>query len=212
MFTGIIQAIGSVVSSSSASGGRRLAVSAPGVFSGVRVGDSVAVNGVCLTAVAVSASAAEFDAVEETVSRTTLGSWRPGDKVNLEPSLRAGDQMGGHMVLGHVDCRGKVSSVARSGAGYAFEFEIPPDALAEIVVKGSVAVDGVSLTVASLSGSTFSVAVIPHTSSATTLGSLKKGDAVNIETDIIGKYIKKFLGAANGPKGMDEEFLHKHGF
>jgi riboflavin synthase len=185
MFTGIVRERGTVV----AYAGGRLVVEAPETAPAVAVGDSVALAGVCLTVVGRDGARLAFDAVPETLARTTLGGLRPGDGINVEPALRAGDALGGHVVQGHVDGVGRVRSVEPEGAGRRVWLDA--DVLA--VEKGSVAVDGVSLTVAALDDDGFAVALIPHTLAATTLGALEPGDAVNLEGDVLGKYVERLL-------------------
>ena len=177
MFTGIVREVGRVVSFD----GEHLVVDAQ---TNVAQGDSVAIDGVCLTAVGGLA----FDVVTETLSRTTLGRLKEGDAVNVEPALRAGEPLGGHYVQGHVDAVGRVRSV-----GEPVWIDAPPEVLRYCVEKGSITVDGVSLTVAGLDGSGFAVALIPHTLEATTLGALEAGDEVNLEADVLAKYVEKLV-------------------
>ena len=179
MFTGIVREVGRVVSFD----GRRLVVEGA---TQAAEGDSVAVDGVCLTA--VDGVRLAFDVVEETLSRTTLGALRAGDRVNLEPALRAGEPLGGHIVQGHVDGLGRVRSV-----GEPVWIDAPADLLRYCVEKGSITVDGVSLTVAALDAGGFAVALVPHTLEATTLGAIAPGDAVNLEVDVLAKYVEKLL-------------------
>jgi riboflavin synthase len=179
MFTGIVRERGRVASFD----GSRLVVEAPGTPA--EVGDSVAIAGVCLTVVETAPLA--FDVVAETLERTTLGSLEPGDEVNVEPALRAGEPLGGHIVQGHVDGMG---SLRGSSDGLTW-FDAPWDLLRYCVEKGSVAVDGTSLTVAALDDTGFAVALVPHTLEATTLGSLAPGDPVNLEADVVAKYVER---------------------
>ncbi len=216
MFTGLVQETGKVRSVRRSGGALKLAVEcSPAFAASVATGDSVAVNGCCLTATAVEDSLLRFDAVEETASRTTLPSLAPGSPVNLEPALRADSRLGGHIVQGHVDCTGRVVSIQRRGTERRITVELPPEAAAECVEKGGIAVDGVSLTIASLDGRRVSVAVIPHTWENTTLRFLRPGDSVNIETDVIGKYVLSAVRAIlgkDGRSGLDADFLRRHGF
>ena len=207
MFTGLIEEKGKVVRTESAAGGIRLVVEAPKVSGDMRVGDSVSVNGVCLTAVSVSAPTLKFDVVRETVERSTLGRLKPGNAVNLERPLRAGDRLGGHMVLGHVDGTGTLAEIRKSGGGTIFRFESPAEIMGYVVEKGSIAVDGISLTVADLGPNWFTVAIIPHTMASTTLGEASVGSEVNLETDIIGKYVYKFAGKSSA--ASDEALIGK---
>lgn len=207
MFTGLIEEKGKIVRISPSSDGIRLAVEAPTITRDIRIGDSVAVNGTCLTAVTVNPPMLEFDAVRETVERTTLASKRPGDSVNLERALRAGDRLGGHMVQGHVDGIGTVRDIGRAGSETLFRIQAPAEIMQYIVEKGSIAIDGISLTVAGLGSDWFSVAVIPHTITNTTLGEMTVGSAVNLETDIIGKYVFKFVHKS--ATNSDESLMSK---
>lgn len=194
MFTGLIMEKGKIVRANPSGGGLRLVVSAPMISKTVKIGDSVAVNGTCLTAVTVTPPMLEFDAVMETVERTTLPCLQPGTTVNLEPALRVGDQFGGHMVLGHVDGTGVLRGITKHGSETLLRFAAPPEIMMFIVEKGSVAIDGISVTIADLTEDSFSVAVIPHTLANTTLGEKHVGNTVNLETDIIGKYVLKYIG------------------
>ena len=207
MFTGLIEEKGKVVRATSAAGGIKLAVEAKVVSQDVKVGDSVAVNGACLTAVEVAPPMLTFDVVRETVDRTTLGRLKPGDPVNLERPMRAGDRFGGHMVLGHVDGIGTIREIRKAGTETVFRFEAPPEIMALVVEKGSIAVDGISLTIAEVGSGSFTVAVIPHTLAETTLGDASVGGVVNLETDIIGKYVYKLVGKAG--HSSDERLLSK---
>lgn len=189
-----------------------LAVGSGRVVREVAVGDSVAVNGACLTVVTVGDSEVVFEAVPETVSRTTIGRLKPGDAVNLESSLRAGKMIGGHFVQGHVDGIGQVESVRDLGRSSEMRITAPRDILRYVVEKGSIAVDGVSLTVVECDDSGFSVALIPHTLGTTTLGRRKPGDSVNLETDILGKYVEKIVGGGMRSGSITEDFLRETGF
>jgi riboflavin synthase len=171
----------------------RLTIDAPETAQGVLLGDSIAIDGVCLTVVACVDSTLSFDAVPETLARTALGTLDQGSRVNLEPALRAGDPLGGHYVQGHVDGVGAVQSVAPEGDGRRVRFEAPAELLRYIVEKGSIAVQGTSLTVAAVDESGFEVALIPHTLQATTLGTLEREQPVNLETDVLAKYVEKLL-------------------
>jgi riboflavin synthase alpha subunit len=194
VFTGIVREVGRVAVVEGGEAGVRLEIDAPGTAPGLGVGDSVSVNGCCLTAVLVAGDRLAFDAVPETLARTSLGRLAPGSPVNLEPALRAGEPLGGHYVQGHVDGCGTVRSLVAEGSGSRLWVDAPPDILRYLVEKGSVAVEGTSLTVAALDGAGFAVALVPHTLSATTLGSLAPGDAVNLEVDVLAKYVERLLG------------------
>jgi riboflavin synthase len=189
MFTGLVREVGTVASMVDG----RLTIDAPETAQGVQLGDSIAIDGVCLTVVACDDSSLSFDAVPETLARTALGTLEHGSKVNLEPALRAGDALGGHYVQGHVDGVGAVQSVAPEGEGRRVRFEAPAELLKYIVVKGSIAVQGTSLTVAAVDEAGFEVALIPHTLQATTLGELEPEQPVNLETDVLAKYVEKLL-------------------
>jgi riboflavin synthase len=193
VFTGLVRERGIVAETNGAADGVRLVVSAPETAAGTQIGDSVAVDGVCLTAVAVRDGRLAFDAVPETLARTTLGALAVGSPVNLEPALRAGDPLGGHYVQGHVDGVGAVRSVEAEGDGRRVSFAAPAALLRYIVEKGSIAVQGTSLTVAAVDEAGFEVALIPHTLEATTLGALVPEQPVNLETDVLAKYVEKLL-------------------
>ena len=193
-------------------GSRRLTVDLGPLAQCLAAGDSVAVAGVCLTAVGVDGSTAEFDLVPATLARTTLGALRAGAKVNLERSLRVDKGLEGHLVQGHVDGTATVRSVRR-GEDWLVEFTCPAELADGMVPQGSAAVDGVSLTLQSVQAGGFSVALIPTTLSATTLGGLEAGDIVNVETDVIGKYVAKYLGRTAIPKSaLTVEKLRELGF
>src|SRR5262249_26036939 len=179
---------GRVVSIDAGDAGARLVVEAPGTAATTALGDSVSIDGCCLTAVVVDDGRLAFDAVPETMSRTALGRLVPGSVVNVEPALRAGEPLGGHYVQGHVDGVGRVRSVKAEGEGRRVWVEAPPEILRYCVEKGSVAVAGVSLTVAGLDGNAFAVALIPHTLAETTLGELEEGGSVNLEAGVLAKY------------------------
>ena len=193
MFTGIVRELGRVVGMDGGDAGVRLRITAPATAAGVALGDSVSIGGVCLTVVGVDGDEIAFDAVPETLGRTALGGLAPGDEVNVEPALRAGEPLGGHVVQGHVDGVGRVRSVSLEGDGKRIWIDAPQDMLRYCVEKGSVAVDGVSLTVAALDGAGFAVALIPHTLAGTTFGALALDDAVNLEVDILAKYVERLL-------------------
>jgi len=189
MFTGIVHELGTVAEAD----GSRLVVEAPQAAAGATEGDSLAVSGVCLTVIGVNGGSVAFDVVPETLARTTLGGLRPGDGVNLEPALRVGDPLGGHFVQGHVDGVGRVRALAEEQTGRRVWIDAPEDVLRTCVEKGSVAVDGVSLTIAGLDDEGFAVALIPHTLEVTTLGRLQEGDAVNLEADVLGKVVERLV-------------------
>jgi riboflavin synthase len=191
MFTGIVREVGTVA----ALDGSRLVVEAPETATGAAVGDSASVAGVCLTVVEVEAGRLAFDVVPETLARTALGRLQTSDAVNLEPSLRVGDQLGGHVVQGHIDAVGRVRSVAPEGDSRRVWVDAPESVVRYCLEKGSIAVDGVSLTVAALDDEGFEIALIPHTLAVTTLGRLEPGDEVNLEADVLGKVVERLLAA-----------------
>jgi riboflavin synthase len=193
MFTGIVRELGVVVEAEAAGGGRALLVRAPETASRTRVGDSVAINGCCLTATEVDAGAMAFHAVPETIARTTLGSLERAHQVNVEPALRAGEELGGHYVQGHVDAVGRIQSVEAEGEGLRVFVEAPDDVLRYSVEKGSITVDGVSLTVAELADDAFAVVLVPHTLASTTLSDLEPEQAVNLEADVLAKYVERLV-------------------
>jgi riboflavin synthase len=193
MFTGLIRELGTVVSRSGDEAGVRIELAAPQTAQASAIGDSVAIDGVCLTVVARTDQTLAFDAVPETLDRTALATLEPGSRVNVEPALRTGEPLGGHYVQGHVDGVGSVRSVQPEGDGKRLWFDLPSDLLRYIVEKGSVSVQGVSLTVAAADEAGFAVALIPHTLAATNLDSLNDGSPVNVEVDVLAKYVEKLL-------------------
>ena len=193
MFTGIVRELGVVVDADDVGAGLDLLVHAPETAARTGVGDSVSVNGVCLTATAIEAGAMSFHAVPETIGRSTLGSLAPDSRVNVEPALRAGEALGGHYVQGHVDAVGVIQSVEAEGEGLRVFVEAPSDVLRYCVAKGSVTVDGVSLTVAELAEDAFAVALVPHTLAATTLSDVRPGQPVNLEADVLAKYVERLI-------------------
>jgi riboflavin synthase len=193
MFTGIVRELGEVVSVETNPSGLRLELAAPATAALSALGDSVAVDGCCLTVVSVADDRLAFDAIPETLARTTLKRLVPGARVNLEPALRAGDPLGGHYVQGHVDGVGRLLERRDDAEGRRLVITAPDELLRYIVEKGSITVEGVSLTVAALVEGGFAVALIPQTLAATTLASLDPGDAVNLEVDVLAKYVERLL-------------------
>lgn len=215
MFTGIIQTIGQIRARESRGGDVRLLIAAGGLdMSAVAPGDSIAVNGVCLTAVEPSADAFCADVSMETLSRTTLAELAPGASVNLEPALTLAQRLGGHLVSGHVDGVGVIRQRWHDGRSVRLSIEAPPELSKYIAGKGSIGVDGVSLTVNSVNGSVFELNIVPHTLTATTLGECAAGRRVNLEVDIIARYLERLLntGAAIASEGVTRELLAAHGF
>lgn len=193
MFTGLVEALGTVGAVTRVGAGRVLVIAEPNVAEGSVVGDSVAINGACLTVVKREDDALHFEAGPETLLRTNLGELAAGDRVNLERSLRLGDKLGGHLVQGHVDGLGRIAERRREGEWEVVRFDCPSELTAQMVSKGSVAVDGVSLTLVDVKATSFNVALIPHTLARTTLGLKQSGATVNLETDILGKYVQKYV-------------------
>jgi riboflavin synthase len=193
VFTGIVRELGRVVSAAGVAGARTLVVDAPKTAAALALGDSISINGVCLTAESVAGAHVSLHAVPETLSRSTLGDLAEGDPVNVEPAVRAGDSLGGHFVQGHVDAVGRVQSVEAEGDGLRVFVEAPQEVLRYCVEKGSVVIDGVSLTVAELGEDEFAVALVPHTLEATTLSTLEPGRQVNLEVDVLAKYVERLL-------------------
>jgi riboflavin synthase len=211
MFTGIIEELGTVRSIRREAGAARLAVAASVVLDGTAIGDSICVNGVCLTVVEMTGAEFAADVANETLKVTNLGELRLGDKVNLERALRLSARVGGHLVTGHVDSVGRIREKRQESNSWRVFFEAPESSLRYVIKKGSIAVDGVSLTVADVERSGFSVAMIPHTAKLTTLGFKSAGASVNLETDIIGKYVERLLATRTG-SAVDADFLKEHGF
>ena len=195
MFTGIVEALGEVVEAGNRAGVHRLVVAAPVLSDGVAIGESVAVNGVCLTAVQIEADRMTVEVVPETLRRTNLGSLDVGDAVNVERSLPADGRFGGHVVQGHVDATCTIAKREPDGASELVTFTLPPEHAAQVVAKGFVALDGVSLTVVDVSAAEFRVALIPHTRALVTLGSAPPGYCANLEVDVLAKYVARALAA-----------------
>lgn len=212
MFTGIIEEMGIIKSFSRDSNGATIVVDCEKVLEDIHLGDSIAINGVCETVVDYSSSGFSARVSDETLSVTTFGNLKVGDKVNLERALTLNSRLGGHIVSGHVDCNGKFIGKEQLTDFYNLEFEIPKEQSKYIVYKGSVTINGISLTVASVEGNVFKVAIIPHTYSNTNLSLLRLGDYVNIETDILGKYVEKLLSVKDNSSNISMNFLQENGF
>lgn len=191
MFTGLVERLGTVNSVEPNEGGYKIRIDINEAFDDVAIGDSIAINGCCLTVVGIYDNVLAFDAGQETWSRTTMRNLTAGSKVNIERSLRVGDRLGGHYVTGHVDDIGTLYSRTDDEEWSNFVFKAPTRLMRQMVSKGSITVDGVSLTLVDVSDSTFSVALIPHTLSMTTLGDLQEGGTVNLETDVLSKYVER---------------------
>ena len=215
MFTGIIEEVGFVRHVVSGSRSGEIAIRAGTVLEGTRIGDSIAVNGVCLTVTRLLSDGFTADVMPETLRRSNLGSLRSGDPVDLERAMPAQGRFGGHIVSGHIDGVGIITELRREENAVWVRISADSALLAQIVEKGSIAIDGISLTVAAVTGRDFQVSVIPHTAQETILLSKGPGDRVNLETDIIGKYVQKMLGQAGDTakgSGITREFLQKYGF
>jgi riboflavin synthase len=195
MFTGLVEALATVVELRTEPPGVRLTMEVPPSVDEVEIGDSIALNGCCLTVVAANANRLSFQAGEETLRRTNLGRLKAGSQLNIERSLRAGDRLGGHFITGHIDGLGALESRTDEGDWSTFWFQAPPNLMRQMASKGSIAVDGVSLTLVDVGADCFSVALIPHTLAATTLGRLMPGDSANLETDVLAKYVERQLNA-----------------
>jgi riboflavin synthase len=219
MFTGIIEGIGTIREIRPEGQGRRMTIDADFLLERTRIGDSISVSGACLTVVMIDDKRFKVDVSPETLSKTTFGSARIGERVNLERSLRLSDRIDGHLVSGHIDGMGTVALKQRNGNATVITFQVPESISHYIIKKGSVAVDGISLTVNNCGINSFEVSIIPHTAKLTTIGFKKVGDLVNIETDMIGKYVERFIAGKRHDKGekgaggsLDMEFLAKTGF
>lgn len=216
MFTGIIEEMGRVRSVSLAGASGKISIEAKKVLEGTRIGDSIAVNGVCLTVVSLERDGFTADVMAETVRRSNLGQLHRGDRVNLERAMAADGRFGGHIVSGHIDGEGLIKSYRKEENAVWITVEADPGILRLIVEKGSVCIDGVSLTVAAVSEKDFQVSVIPHTGEETTLLKKKPGDKVNLENDVVGKYVERLLGASlegggrQPSRGLTMEFLREY--
>ena len=215
MFTGIVEEIGTIAEIRKGRNSAVLTICGKIVLENLKIGDSVAVNGVCLTATALSAVSFTADVMHETFDRSALSNLRRGSRANLERAMPANGRFGGHIIAGHVDGVGQITQIRRDDTAVWYTVQAAPSILRYIVEKGSVAIDGISLTVAAVSGASFSVSAIPHTVQQTTLAERRMGDAVNLETDMIGKYVEKLLRppAPQRPeKTLTKEFLSHYGF
>jgi len=212
VFTGIIEGKGKVLNIEYKGEGKRLSIELPTELTDVQLGDSINLNGACLTIVEKRGSSITVDLSGETLQRTNLSWLKEGDWVNLERALRLSDRLGGHLVTGHIDGMGEIVEKVRQREFYLLKIRIPSSMGKYIVPKGSVAIDGVSLTVNETEGDIIQITLIPYTIEKTTLADRKVGDPVNIETDILGKYVEKMLGDRGGEKGFDLNFLKEHGF
>lgn len=218
MFTGIIEEIGEILAMQRGRESMTLTVKAQNILEDVKLGDSVATNGVCLTVVALGKNSFQADVMHETMNRSSLGALKIGSKVNLERAMRADGRFGGHMVAGHIDGTGQITDIQKDDNAVWYTISTKQEILRYIIEKGSIAIDGISLTVAKVAKESFSVSIIPHTLQQTTLAERKKGDIVNLENDMVGKYIERFLindapkDAESGKSRIDSNFLMKNGF
>lgn len=215
MFTGIVEELGTIRSIRRGRVSAVLSIGAEKILSDLKIGDSVAVNGVCLTATSRDSGGFTADVMHETLDRSSLGALVPGSFVNLERAMPADGRFGGHIVSGHIDGVGKICSVRPDDNALWYTISAPPEILRYVVEKGSVAIDGISLTVAAVEPEAFSVSVIPHTAAVTLLGKKRAGDVVNLENDIIGKYVDKLLHPAAPPPVQSKltlDFLAENGF
>lgn len=213
MFTGIIQTVGRIARLEPRGGDVRLYVDTAGLdLADVQLGDSIAVSGVCLTAVTLEPRGFGADVSNETLALTTLGKLKAGDPVNLEKALRLADRLGGHLVSGHVDGMGKVVSITPDGRSQRWTFEVPANLARYIAAKGSICIEGTSLTVNEVDGLRFGVNLIPHTVEHTVFHARRPGDAVNLEVDVVARYVERLMGGGGGSPRLDEDFLKKHGF
>ncbi len=193
MFTGLIQEVGTILSVNQNTEGKEFIIKAPGLIKEIQIDDSVATNGCCLTATQIKGDTFKVQAIHMTLQKTSIGGLKSGDKVNLELSLRPNDRLGGHFVQGHVNAVGKIKQIKTIGENWEIEVSIPKDLRKYMISEGSVAIEGISLTIAKLTPESLTVAIIPHTLEKTTLGTKKVGDALNLEVDMIAKYIENFL-------------------
>ncbi len=212
MFTGIIEELGTVKSVVKGRNSATLKIGAEKITDGLNLGDSVAVNGVCLTVTAFDASGFTAEVMAETLKKSSLGRLKSGGRVNLERAMRLGDRLGGHLVAGHVDATGIIKSAVREDIATVFTIDAPEEILRYVINKGSIAIDGISLTVVDYDKNSFRVSIIPHTASMTTLGFKKPGDTVNLEADMLAKFVERLLGDRAGTGGIDKEFLFRNGF
>ncbi|MCF8025035.1 MAG: riboflavin synthase [Desulfobacteraceae bacterium] len=216
MFTGIIESLGNISDIRPAGTGRKITIQAGLDLSGTKIGDSIAIDGACLTVVEISGKKFTVDVSPETLSRSTLANARAGRRINIERALRLSDRLDGHLVSGHIDGTAKILYRRDLGGTLVFGFEVAEELSRYMIPKGSVAVDGISLTINTCSARGFEIAIIPHTAENTTIGLKNPGDWVNIETDLIGKYVEKFIKGENTEDsrqgGIDMDFLGKTGF
>jgi riboflavin synthase len=220
MFTGIIEGLGTIAGMRPSGQGKRLSLDADFSLEQTKIGDSISVNGACLTVIKLDGKHLEFDVSPETLDKTTFGLTKVGDRVNLERAMRLSDRIDGHLVSGHIDGMGTITQRENLANAIIVTIGVPESLTRYIITKGSVAVDGISLTINALDAKGFTVSIIPHTAQLATIGFKKRGDRVNIETDMIGKYVERFVGgnvnqteeAVFTKKRIDIEFLAQKGF
>ena len=218
MFTGIVEELGKIKKITLGADSARLTIEGEKVLTDVKLGDSIAVNGICLTVVVFNDRFFDVDVMAETLRKTNLEELKPGDRVNLERALQVGDRLGGHIVSGHIDGVGVITRQQREDIAVITEIKAPVEVMRYVVKKGSVAIDGISLTVVDCTHEAFKVSLIPHTAKLTTLGYKKQGDRVNLESDIIGKYVERLLGfgantgSTGRSPGVSLDFLAQNGF
>nr|WP_278287326.1 riboflavin synthase [Caloranaerobacter ferrireducens] len=215
LFTGLVEEVGIVKSILKGTKSVKIVIKAKKVLEDIKIGDSISTNGICLTVTDFTDNTFSVDVMPETIRKSNLKNLAPGSKVNLERALRLGDRLGGHLVSGHIDGTGKILSFDKEDNAIWVTIKPPEELLKYIIYKGSIAIDGISLTVAYIDNKTFKVSIIPHTKKVTTLIEKSLGDEVNLECDMIGKYIEKFLiysKETKDDKGIDMDFLKEHGF
>lgn len=212
MFTGIIEEIGTIEGMKKGASSAVLRIQALKIMDDIHLGDSIAVNGVCLTVTRISSTGFESDVMHETMNRSSLGNLRIGSSVNLERAMPANGRFGGHIVSGHIDGTGTILNIQRDDNAVWYKIKTPLSVLRYIIEKGSIAIDGISLTVAKVSKDSFHVSIIPHTAQFTTLDKRRVGDLVNLENDCIGKYVERLMGKETQSNNITAEFLAKYGF
>ena len=212
MFTGLIEEMGTVIALRTTSKGRTLSIKAPTMYPELKIGDSIATNGVCLTVTKLSNDVFSADIMPLTLKNTNLGKLKPLHTVNLERAMMLTDRLDGHMATGHIDAKGLISKIQRDDNAVLVEINLPHDVMSRLIDRGSIAIDGISLTIQKLNSHSVTVSIIPHTALVTTLFSAKVGDEVNVESDVIGKYVARFLERQQGQSKIDMNFLSRCGF
>ena len=212
MFTGIIEEIGKIIKIESIAGGKKLKILMDRISDDIKIDDSIAVNGVCLTITGIDKSGVWLDIVGETLEKTTLASMREGGSVNLERALRLSDRLGGHLVQGHVNGVGEITQISKRGENYYLEIFLPPDLIRYVVNEGSITVDGISLTIARIENMRIGISIIPHTWQHTMLSNARVGQKVNIETDVLAKYVEKILNNFREEDKYSKEWFQELGY